>query len=64
MEGINLFLSPFILAFGVFLIGEKNRKFNKALGVLLIAVGGYLFIDSVLFLIKLFSSIYGTGEYS
>jgi len=64
MEAFNLFLSPFILAFGVFLISEKNRKINKVLGVLLIAVGGYLFIDSVIFLIKWFSSIYGTGEYS
>ena len=64
MEVIDLFLSPCILAFGVFLIGEKNRKFIKAIGIFLIAVGGYLFIDSIIFFIKLFNSTYGTGEYS
>jgi len=57
MEFFNLFVSPFILSFGVFLIGQKNRKINKPLGIVLIAVGGYLLIDSIIFLYNWITSI-------
>ncbi|GEM_PF-1996490 len=57
MESITFFVSPFILAFGVFLINEKNRKINKPLGIVLIALGGYFFIDGALSLYYWISSI-------
>lgn len=50
MEFFNLFIAPFVLGFGVFLINEKNRRMNKPLGIILIALGGYLLIDAIVFI--------------
>lgn len=57
MEFFNLFVSPFVLAFGIFLINEKNRKINRTLGIILISLGGYFFIDSIIFIFNFIKNI-------